>query len=54
MMFWNIQLPVSTGRRGQIGVRSVNEMSHNEISLRCCTDCENIFCGSWDMNLFKY
>ena len=48
------KLSFSTGRRGRIRVRSVNEMSHNEISLRCCKDCKNIFCGSWDMIFFKY
>ena len=40
MIFWNIQLPVSTGRRGHIGVMSVHEMSHREISLRWCKDCK--------------
>ena len=53
MIFWNIQLPVSTGRRGHIGVMSVHEMSHREISLRWCKDCKNIFCGSWDMIFFN-
>ena len=54
MIFWNIQLPVSTGRRGHIGVMSVHEMSHSERSLRWCKDCKNIFCGSWDMIFLKY
>ena len=46
--------PFSTGRRGHIGVMSVHEMSHREISLRWCKDCKNIFCGSWDIIFFKY